>query len=352
MPLPRCPLFTPRRWLALAVSLLAGLSSSNGEPSARSTPFSTAGRIERTDPRLDELLDTSVPIEVIAQGFRWAEGPLWLPQEEALVLSDVPANTSYRWSEKSGLARFLAPSGYTGPYDREPHQGSNGMELGPKNEVLICQHGDRRVARLEPLNTFTTLADRFEGKRFNSPNDLVATRQGVIFFTDPPYGLNGLSVKPELDFSGVYRLDRDGTVTLVTRELKFPNGIALSPDERTLYIANSDEERPVVIAFDLTADARPAGASRLVFNALPLAKKRGMSRPMDGLTTDERGNLWASGPGGVLILSPQGELLGSLLIDRDAANCAFGGDDGRSLFVTASNALLRIRTKVRGGTFK
>lgn len=332
--------------LAACLSALAGAA----EPWALAAPYPLVGRVEAadvSDARLGALIDVQARFEVIADGFGWSEGPVWLPREQALVFSDVPANVAYRWDETSGLTRFLAPSGYTGPAGPAPRQGSNGIKRDSAGRLLICQHGDRRVARLENSGTFTTLAGRFEGKRFNSPNDLAITATGVIFFTDPPYGLENLGVKPDLDFSGVYRLDPDGKVTLVTRELTRPNGIALSPDDRTLYVANSDVKHPVVIAIDLDAGAQ-AGPSRPFFDARPLCEKLGIARPLDGAAVDEHGNLWATGPGGVVVISPQGDYLGTLLTGRDTANCAFGGPDGRTLFIAASNLILRVRTKVRG----
>jgi len=170
------------------VATLAAVLTRGAEPRALPAPYPIVGRIERADARFNALLDPQARVEIIADGFRWTEGPVWLPDAQALVFSDVPANTAYRWSELGGVTRFLAPSGYTGPFDGEPHQGSNGLKRDPRGRLLLCQHGDRRIARLEELNTFTTLADRFEGRRFNSPNDLAVTAGGVIFFTDPPYG--------------------------------------------------------------------------------------------------------------------------------------------------------------------
>jgi gluconolactonase len=339
------------RVVSLVLGSLFPVIGAVAEPFALPAPYPLVGRIEpadQTDPKLEALVDLQARFEVVADGFGWSEGPLWLPAEEALVLSDVPANVSYRWSEKGGLHPFLAPSGYSGPVDGKPHQGSNGMALDPAGRVLVCQHGDRRVVRRDNSGALTVLADRFDGRRFNSPNDLVGTRAGVLFFTDPPYGLG--SAKAELDFSGVYRLAPDGKVTLVSLDLSLPNGIALSPDERTLYVACSDRQRPVVMAIPLDAQARPDGAARLLFDSAPLAAKLGIERPVDGLAVDERGNLWVAGPGGIVVASPDGEYLGTLFTGRDTANCTFGGPDGRTLYVTAANVLLRVSTKVRGAS--
>jgi gluconolactonase len=350
-PLPQPSSRRPRRFPVLLLSLIGLATAAPAEPWSLQSPYPLVGRVETADPadlRLDTLVELQARFELVADGFRWSEGPVWLPKEQALVFSDVPANVAYRWNEKAGLTRFLAPSGYTGPSEDKPRQGSNGIKRGADNRLLLCQHGDRRVVRLEESGAFTTLADRFEGRRFNSPNDLAITRNGSIFFTDPPYGLNDPAKERELDHCGVYRLSADGTVSLVTRELAFPNGIALSPDDRTLYVTSSDPKNPIVLAVPLDAEAHPAGASRVFFDASPLCSKLGIDRPMDGVAVDEQGNLWATGPGGVLVINQQGSYLGTLFTGRDTANCAFGGPDGRTLFVTAANTLMRIRTKVRG----
>lgn len=311
-------------------------------------PYETLGEIERLDPALDALLFPNARMEKLAEGFNWSEGPVWMRNERQLVFSDVPENIAYRWREGHGVDTFLNPSGFTGDAYDGRERGSNGLALDLEARLLLCQHGDRRIARLNPDGkTFTTIADRFEGKRFNSPNDLIRDRRGNIYFTDPPYGM-GPGTSVELGYHGVFRIATDGKVTLVSKELERPNGIALSPDERTLYVANSHGPRPIIMAFDLAADGT-AGPGRVFFDASAL-RDAGRRGALDGMAVDSEGNLWATGPGGVLVIDPRGKHLGSLLTGQATANCAFG-DDGRTLYITADMFLVRIATKAQGVEF-
>jgi len=295
--------------------------------------------IEKLDPALDALIADNAKIELLATGFKWSEGPVWL--DGGLVFSDVPNNTAFRWREGDRAASvFLKPSGST---TGAVGQGSNGLARDAKGNLILCQHGDRCVARLEKDGRFTKLADKFEGKRFNSPNDLCIARDGSIYFTDPPYGL-AKGTPPEIPFHGVYRIGVDGTVTALIRDIKFPNGIALSPDQRTLYVAVSNPEHPCIRAYDI--DGRN-GRER--FDATPLksAERKGSC---DGMKVDAHGNIWTTGPGGVLIISKEGRHLGTILTGQPTANCAFG-DDGGTLYITSNMNLLRVRTKVKGAGF-
>jgi len=264
--------------------------------------------------------------------------------ETFLIFSDIPNNAIMRWDAKSGSKLFLKPAGYTGNDPRGGESGSNGLTLDRKGRLILCQHGDRRVARLDsslrdPKPNYVTLADRYEGKRLNSPNDAVVDRKGAIYFTDPPYGLlKGMDdPKKELDFQGVYRLNPNGKLTLLTKELERPNGIALSPDEKTLYVANSHEQRPIIAAFDLKPDGS-LGEMRVFFDASRLAGRPGAC---DGLTVDMDGNVFATIPGGVGIFSPDGKQLGTLATGDRTANCEFGDS---TLFICANHRLLRIKT--------
>jgi gluconolactonase len=325
-------------WVASFVNVFAA-----GPISSFQAPYSTVGSIERLDPALDVLIAAEAKLEKLAEGFNWSEGPVWLPDQKVLLFSDVPENVVYRWQEGKGVSVHLEPSGFTGKDYKGRERGSNGLTLDREGRVLLAQHGDRRVARLgKDGKSFETIADRFEGKRFNSPNDLCVDRRGRVFFTDPPYGLAS-PADSELGFFGVYRVDTDGTVTLVTKELERPNGIALSPDERTLYIANSHGPRPIIYAVDISGDK--AGEGRVFFDCKPLmgSGRRGVP---DGLRVDADGNLWATGPGGVLVISPAGKHLGTLLTGQATANCTFG-EDGSTLFITADSQLLRVRTHAR-----
>jgi gluconolactonase len=309
-----------------------------------------AADVVRVDPALDALIDADAQIEVLADGFDWSEGPVWIRDGEYLVFNDIPPNKAYKWSEKGGLEVYLEPAGFTGDEPRGGEQGANGLALDRAGRLLLCQHGDRRVARMEaptsaPRPEFVTLASHYEGHRLNSPNDLIVHSSGAIYFTDPPYGLEGNVNDPakELDFQGVYRISPAGAVTLVSKELPRPNGIGLSPDESKLYVANSDGRRPIWMVFDVQDDGTLEN-ERVFFNAAELAKS-GPGGP-DGLKIDEQGNLFATGPGGVVILSPEGKHLGTILAGL-TANCAFG-DDGRTLYMTSDDKLQRIRLKTKG----
>jgi gluconolactonase len=294
------------------------------------------------------LVPAGAAIEVLARGFAWSEGPQWRRSGGYLLFTDIPKNTVHRWSEADGLHVFLRPAGYTGPNPPGRELGSNGLAFDAADRLVLADHGNRRIARLNEENfTRETLADRFEGKRLNSPNDLVIHSSGAIYFTDPPYGLRGLDRDPakELEFNGVYRLSPTGELTLLTRELSFPNGIAFSPDERTLYVANSDPARPIWMAFDVRDDGSVENG-RIFFDAAPIAARGKRGLP-DGMAVDRHGNLFATGPGGVLVLSPDGRHLGSIETGQATSNCAFG-DDGSSLFITADSYLLRVRLQTTG----
>ena len=336
--------------MALALILLFGLGMAvvtilfalNAE-GAEVVP--TVGSIERLDPRFDQRVPRDATIEVLAMGFDWSEGPVWMPasgdRESCLLFSDVPRNRIHRWRPGKGVDVFLEPSGFsgTGGYDSEP--GSNGLTLDREGRLVICEHGDRRVSRLEQGGGRKTLADSFAGKRLNSPNDVVVHSSGAIYFTDPPYGLPKQWNDPrrELDCCGVYRIGTGGDVSLLCRTMTRPNGIALSPDEKTLYVAQSDPSEPIVRAFTVQDDGT-LDDGRIFFDAAPLAKnRRGLP---DGLKVDVRGNLFATGPGGVLVIAPDGTHLGTLLTGQATANCALG-DDGASLFITADSLLCRVR---------
>ncbi len=328
----------------LAASVLFGGCQSlmNSSPD----PVSTLGRIERLDPALDALIARDAVIEKLAEGFDWSEGPVWLKHESKLLFSDVPQNTVFQWAPGKGTSEFLKPSGYTGSIPRGGEPGSNGLTVDSRGRLVLCEHGDRRVARLESNRSKTTLAGQYQGKRFNSPNDLVFHSNGDLYFTDPPYGLEGKDEDPkkEIKFNGVYRVNKNGEVTLLTDELTFPNGIAFSPDEKTLYVAVSDPKNPVIMAYPVKADGTTE-KGRVFFNASHLMEgRKGLP---DGLKVDTRGNLFATGPGGVLIISPQGKHLGTLNTGEATANCAWG-NDGSVLYITADMYICRVKTKTTG----
>ena len=304
------------------------------------------GRIERFDPAFDRLVAADATIEKLAEGVRWAEGPVWL--DGAVVFSDPATNTAYRGKPgASGLEEFLKPSGLLTPTPGFREPGSNGLALDPTGRLLLCQHGERRIARYEK-GKFTSIADRYEGKRFNSPNDLVVRKNGDIYFTDPPYGLEGVAKSPlrELPFAGVYRVAKDGTVTLLTKELNFPNGIAFSPDEKRLYVNVSDGAATRNVVYEVQADGTIENG-RTFFDLKSSEQLRGARGGFDGLKLDRDGNLWTSGPGGILVISPVAKLLGRFYTGVPTANCAWGGD-GSTLYITANHFLLRIQTLTKG----
>ena len=338
------PRWAGRGWITLALATLLS-------PTARVTAQTPVRSIERLAPALDALVAPDAKIELLADGFDWTEGPVWSKSGGYLLFSDIPRNAIHKWKEGQGVSLFMRPAGYAGssPFGRE--LGSNGLTFDANGELVMADHGNRQVSRVDSVTfTKTALVDRYNGKRFNSPNDVVFSRAGDLFFTDPPYGLWKLNADPakELDFNGVYRLARTGVLTLLTRELTFPNGIALSPDERTLYVAVSDPARPIWMAYDLQPDGTLA-RGRVFFDASALAKSGRKGLP-DGMKVDAAGNVFASGPGGILVLSPQGTHLGTIATGETTANCAFG-DDGSTLYMTANHTLMRVRLRTRGPGF-
>jgi gluconolactonase len=313
----------------------------------------TIGSVERLDPALDALIADAPRLEVLGEGLQWAEGPVWIRDGQFLLCSDTRTNVIWRWDAKQGLRPFLKPAGYTGAPPRGGEMGSNGLALDKQGRLLLCQHGDRRVARLESRwdepPRYASIADRYEGKRFNSPNDLAVHSSGAVYFTDPPYGLEKNIDDPakELPFQGVFRVAPDGRVTLLTQEMERPNGIAFSPDEKTLYVANSGSQRPMIMAFPVKPDGS-LGEGRVLLRAGDIPGRRRGS--FDGMTVDDRGNIFTTGPGGVLVLTPEGKHLGTLVTTHPTANCTFG-EDGRTLFIAAGSSLLRVRLTTKGAGF-
>ncbi len=333
-----------RRFLpSVVLSLLAIVTTNVPQAVAE-----TLGEIERLDPAFDQLVPPGAQVEILAKGFTWSEGPVWVPADGGgyLLFSDIPRNSVFQWQEGKGISLFLHPSGYTGQvyYGLEP--GCNGLVLDPQGRLVSCEHGDRRVSVLTKDGGKRTLVDNYEGKRLNSPNDAVFKSNGDLYFTDPPYGLPERWEDPrrELDFCGVYRLSKDGPLTLLTTEMTRPNGIGFAPDEKTLYVAQSDPQAAIWKAFEVKPDGT-LGKSRLLFDATDWVSTRpGLP---DGMAIDRQGHLWATGPGGVLVLTPEGKLLGRLNTGERTANCTFG-EDGKTLFITADSYLCRIRTQATG----
>lgn len=308
--------------------------------------YRTIGRVERTHPGLDAIVPPGAQMEVLSEGHIWVEGPVWVPELQSILYSDIDNNSVYRWRSASGTDElWLKPSGYTGDVPREGESGSNGLTLDTRGRLILAQHGDRRIVRMDaplsaPAPRFQVLASGWDGKRFNSPNDVAVRRNGDVYFTDPPYGLEGGNEPQELDFQGVYRLAADGTLSLLVDSLSRPNGVVFSPDQSTLYVSNSDPgARGVVMAYDV----QPNGG---LANGRVFLQSWG-----DGMTVDAQGNLYVAGPrNGVLIVSPEGEQLGALLPGQRTANATFG-DDGSTLYIASNTNLLRIRLSVKGVGF-
>lgn len=301
-------------------------------------------RIERLDPALDNLLPAGARLEQVAEGFRFTEGPLW-QRAGFLLFSDPNANTIYRWHPTEGLSVFRTPSGYSGADIAEYGQpGSNGLTLDAQGRLTLCEHGNHRIARLERDGSETTLVDQYEGRRLNSPNDLVYRSDGTLYFTDPPFGLPKFFDDPrkELPFSGVFCW-REGRLKVVSRELTGPNGLAFSPDEKFLYVTNWDTSKKVVMRYPVRPDGGLA-EGRVFFDMTNAPGEEAL----DGIKVDRRGNLYVSGPGGLWILSAEGRHLGTLKGPELAANFAWGDDDGRTLYLTARTGVYRLRLNVPG----
>lgn len=313
----------------------------------KSDEVRTLGAVERLDPALDAIVKSDAAVEIIAEGFEWSEGPLWIEGQNALLFSDVPTNIIYKWTEAKGKETYLTPSGRTGsmPYGNEP--GSNGLTLNSEGKLVLCQHGDRRVSIMDapltaPEPKFISIIDNYEGKKLNSPNDAVFISNGDLFLTDPPYGLpnNVDDSTKEIPFQGVYKVSNRKT-TLLTDTITRPNGIAFFPGDKTLIVANSDPEKAIWYAFDL-ADNGGLTNARIFYDATENAKtEKGLP---DGLKIDKQGNVFATGPGGVWIFNREGKVLGKIKVTELTSNCAFSPDE-KTLYVTADAYVVRVKLR-------
>jgi gluconolactonase len=305
------------------------------------------GYVERLDPALDQIISSDASIEIIAEGFEWSEGPLWLAEQKTLLFSDVPKNIAYQWNEAKGLDTYLTPSGYTSAEPKDGESGSNGLILDDEGNLILCQHGDRRLAKMNasldnPSSEFTTIANTYNNKRFNSPNDAVLY-QHHIYFTDPPYGLKKQDNDPkkELPFQGVYQVAANGNVTLIIDSLSRPNGLAFFPNQKTLLVANSDKQKARWYRFDFNEQDSITHAS-VFYDATNEAQlEKGLP---DGLKIDRHGNVYATGPGGVWIFNATGKLLGKIKISEATSNCALADDD-KTLYITADRYVLRVKLR-------
>lgn len=311
--------------------------------------YRNIGEIIELDPALQNNLSKDAKIEVLAEGFEWSEGPVWVEEGNFLLFSDIPQNSIFKWKEGEGKSLYLKPAGYTGKTERAGESGSNGLLLDANARLVLCQHGDRRIARMEapldkPASEFTSLGSTYNGMRFNSPNDATFHSNGDLYLTDPPYGLVNRMEDPakEIPFQGVYKLDPKGEVTLMTKELKRPNGVALSKDESILYVANSDPKHPVIMAYSLDKNGN-TGSGEIFFDAKHLMVNGAKGLP-DGLKVGKSGTVFATGPGGVLVLSPEGKHLGTISTGEATSNCAFDKEE-TYLYATSDMYLVRVKLK-------
>jgi len=328
--------------LAFGLVLLAGCAAPEPEPAPVDHG---AGTVLRADPAVDAIVPEEYKIEKLHGGFQFTEGPVWIDKDGGyLLFSDIPANAIYKWIHDGQVTDFLKPV-FEGEIGEGGLAGSNGLLLDPNGDLLLCEHGGRRVSRLGEDGERTTVVDEYEGKRFNSPNDAVLHSDGSLYFTDPPYGLPQQDDDPakELDFNGIYRYSADGTLTLLNRDQSRPNGIGLSPDEKTLYVANSDQSSKLWMAYPVNDDGT-LGEGTVFFD---VSSEQADGLP-DGLALDTQGNIFATGPGGVWIFNPEGKHLGTIQPEEVPANVTFGDADGRTLYMTARTGLYRVRLNAQG----
>ena len=300
------------------------------------------GSVERLSPEINNLIEKSAKIEILADGFEWSEGPVWSSQLNSVLFSDVPENVIYSWNEDKGLETFTRPIGYSGKVPNLKKAGTNGLTIDADGNLIICMHGDRKITRLEKfnINRKVTLVNSFDDNLLNSPNDLVYDSKGNLYFTDPPYGLlEGDNDKlKEIEFNGVYKVSPNGDIKVLVKNLTRPNGISISNDEKTLYVANSDKNNPVIMQYDLSEGG--AINPSIFFDGRELTKKDiGL---FDGLKVHPTGNVFATGPGGVLVIKENGEHIGTIRTEVRTANCAFD-ENFQYLYMTSDMFLTRIK---------
>lgn len=330
--------------LNMYVCLLALFVSFNG---FAQQPNQEIGSVEFISKKLAKLVKKDAKVEVIAEGFEFTEGPLWLEKEQMLLFSDIPANTVYKWTEANGKEVYLKPSGYTGSETRGGFLGSNALYLNEDGKLWLCQHGDRRIAMMDaPLNApkpnFTTVVGAYDGKKLNSPNDLFMSANGDLYFSDPAYGFEGgmRDPKKELPFQGVYKMDKAGKVTLLIDSLQFPNGVGIFPDGKTLLVAETQGKNRGWHAYDIAKDGSLQNG-RVFYNPGNIREMGGC----DGFKIDKKGNVFAAGPGGIWIFTKKGTLLGKIKVNGvTAANCTLT-PDGKTLYITATQYLLRVKLR-------
>lgn len=321
------------------------LSCISNKVKTETSKFSTIGYLEQLSPEFSKYVPENTKIEIIASGHNWTEGPVWLPKEQCLIYSDVPKNIAYKWTEKKGSEIYLEPSGYSGRLPRKGGKGSNGLTLDNHGNLILCRSGDREVASMltsldNPRPIYKTIASSFEGKRFNSPNDLVVDKKGNIYFTDPNFGLprDQINELKEIEFQGVYRINKIGDVKLLSSSWPTPNGIGLSPDNKTLYIANTRPSK--LVAFNLSKEGNLSN-ERVIFDAKKLVDKSVSKQEPDGMAINKDGVIFMAGPDGVLVLTPEGAHLGTIKTDKRTSNCTFNEDE-TILYATCDNLVVRV----------
>lgn len=303
--------------------------------------------IDRLDPAIDSVISNEITVDVIGTGYKWSEGPLWIESEKMLLFTDVPTNTIYKWTAEKGAEVYLTPSGYTGTIPRAGEPGANGLALDDEGNLILCQHGDRRIAMMntpvgKPSADFTTLSDKYNGKRLNSPNDVVFNNYD-FYFTDPPYGLikNMKDSSKEIPFQGVYRITSKGETVLLIDSISRPNGLAFSPDGKKLYVASSDPDKARWYQYEMN-DSMQIVSGKILHDATEQAKtEKGLP---DGLKVDHNGNIFGTGPGGIWIFNPAGKLIGKIKLTEPASNCGLSADE-KSLFVTNNMNVIKIQLR-------
>lgn len=304
----------------------------------------TVGYFERYDSSINSLVSGNAAAEIIAEGFSWSEGPLWVEQYKMLLFSDVPKNAVYKWTKNEGTQLYLQPSGFSGTSSKSRETGSNGLALDQKGNLLLCQHGNRQMARMNaPLNNpkadFISLATRYQGNRFSSPNDCAVNNKNEIYFTDPPYGLPSQSDRDplkEIPFNGVYKIKKDGAVMLLVDSISKPNGIAFFPGNKKILISSSDPQKPNWYIYDVIGDSLKNG--KIFYSAAGYDRKlKGLP---DGLKIDRKGNVFATGPGGLFIFNKTGKLLGKLILNEPSSNCALSADE-KTVYITNNMRVLK-----------
>jgi gluconolactonase len=331
------------------IILLSACNSNTQTENSTAIIKDSIGKVELYDGSAKELIDTNTRMEIIGRNYTWCEGPVWVPSKQMLLFSDVPNNKIYKWVANDTPVVYLDPSGYTGTTPRAGEKGSNGLTLDNNGKLLICQDGNRQIARMNvPLDSpkamYTSVTSNYMGKKYNSPNDIVVNNNGTIYFTDPIYGLEKGANDPlrELKFEGVYKVDPSGKTTLLIDSISRPNGIALSPDEKILYVGSSDDVHTKWYTYDLDANGNIT-TGKVLFDGTALKANATVKQGADGFKIDNHGNIFSAGPDGINIISPQGKLLGLIRIyNKRVSNCAFN-EKKDVLYVTATDMVLKIK---------